>query len=406
MLFTGCATTAGIYILRTPVVAETDPGDDGTIRFVTANLAVSPGINWGSSTRLKHIGDIVRTLYEENDVVCLQEVWPYEDKIRLMEELGIEDDRYYITDTRGMGETGTNYCDGGLSSIKACVRKRCADVPVEDQTTCAREQCTIQLGMLLLFKRACADCLVSMVGHSIDDIALACGRPPGHTKVYDGSNGVILLSKHGLRNRSYELLPASSANRVVLFAEVRGSEMPPIEVGCPHLSSEEIFPPTYGGFSSWDEERIAQLRGISRAFDRRRGPRTQVLIGDMNFGPDQPGDVTGFSLPAWEESDRLGYLSPIANTIPRPCSFCSGNRLRFDSDGPSFLVDHVLYHRENNVAGLVPTFARTLPLPLVEICVRERGGRCVRTKQVHLSDHRPVQVGFTVTSSRSDHVAR
>ncbi len=393
-----CASV-GVYVVIGEVVSTEDIDDKVLMRVVTANIPISIGINLGSTTRFPHIVQTVKSLYERNDVVCLQEVWDYNDSVRLVRELGISPDKAYFADTRGMGETGKNYCDSGLSSLRICVEKRCEDIPEEDRAICARERCGVTLALLFLFDRDCADCLVSMVDKPLREIVDTCSHPPGKTKIYDGGNGVILLSKHGIKNVRFELLPASSVNRVLLFGEVKALNFPKVDVICTHLSSEEMFAPTYTSFNTWDEERYAQLSIIMNRVSSLGKDKTVLLIGDLNFGPSDYQSITGFSEQVWRYSQKLGFISPVASTIPLNCSFCAGNTLRFDRDGGSFLVDHIMYHPRYNFGGLKPVFARTMVLPQVEICVREKNGVCREKRFVHLSDHLPVQVGFTVTSS-------
>jgi hypothetical protein len=399
LLLVSSCTLTGVYVWKIREVSKIDRGGFVPLRVVTANIPIARGINLGSSTRLAHTSEFVRDLYEKNDIVCLQEVWEYDDKSRIVREMGLTPDKYYFDDTRGLGETGKDYCDGGVSALRACVEHLCVDLPVEDQTICAKNRCKFALGSLMIFQRHCADCLVAMVGHPVGEIILTCSRLPGRSRVYGGGNGLILLSKHGLYNRSYEMLPASSANRIVLYAEVRVPGTLPIDIGCTHLSSEELFPPTHSGFDSWDDERRAQLDTIGKGFDQRSSTMTRLLIGDMNFGPDKLGEVNGFSESIWRYSEEIGYRSPIAYTDPVSCSYCAGNLLRYDDSEESYLVDHVLYHPKYNRSGLVPVFARTLATPLISVCVRKKRGSCVEMRDVHLSDHVPVQVGFTFTGT-------
>lgn len=380
-ILAACTRPSSYTTVPTVPTACKDTSDSFSV--TTFNTALAPGINEMASLREPAVIREVQRAFAEDDLVCLQEVWPPETTARMIAAMGLPPENVLTADTRGHNETGRDFCSvGELDGLAQCAREKCANSPPEDVSICVIEACKPSLLKLHLFSKNCFNCAAASVGHPIDEVLKSC-YGAGASRFYHGANGVILLSRHRLENPEVVELPSSSANRVVLMARVTLPDGRQAEVGCTHLTARQYGAPTNPMFSDWDEEARTQVVIAAERLRNRAGNRPVILAGDLNFGPDSRG-LEGEATVVWDYVHTLGYVSPAADASPAFCSICPENNLRY-SKSPQ-LIDHVLLRNFPGGDRLEPLCVERLLDGKVHL------GRADSKVVSNLSDHYAVRV--------------
>ncbi len=342
-LVVSCASilTTHQRLARTMAVPSTCDGRNADLSIVTYNTGFAPNINRLARERVLPVtAEIVREAIDD-DIVAFQEVWIEEDKLVLIAALRETHPYLYAIDTRGKNEIPGDRCDAeAMTDIVACVESNC---PMDALFACASVVCREELKELFLYDRPCFRCLVSSIGQgSLDGIKSRCIHGAGGTKVYGGSNGVLVFSKHPLESPMAVNLPASGANRVAILARLSLPGKQPIEFAFTHLSSNEnVPPPERSIFSTWEDERGEQLDIIDQELRKRaKDGAIQMIVGDLNFGGSRPPFIEAYGEHNWREALEMGFWSPAALADRPLCSFCAGNTISHWTK--SVLVDGVL----------------------------------------------------------------
>lgn len=370
--------------LMTPIPSE--PQSAPQLTVMTWNAAQAPGVVRLANPRLSAAAAALAA--RDYDIVCLQEVWTDQARDTFVAALGLPPENVYYVDTHGEGESGGDKCRvGDIREIIECANRECANEPRDEMTTCVVERC-VEAGTHLFFNhRRCLNCLASCAGQDVESVLNTCVRGQGASRLYGGRNGVILASRWPLLNKGSISLPSSGANRVILFATVRLPTGEEVEIGCTHLSADNLVPPTNPAFTSWADEQQAQLRLIAEQLASRAGPRPQLLIGDLNFGQRHEPNIGPMMWSSWRVAADLGFASPGEYAEPSLCSWCRSNRLA--RSGVNHLIDHALLRNPKAGTQLEPIGAfRVFDQPLFVV---NQLGRRVLT---HLSDHYGIVVQF------------
>lgn len=325
-------------------------GEGPVLETITMNWGEAPGVIRFATPRLAAIVEEVKKL-QGVGIACFQELWTQESKDAVIQALGPDMYAFPVVDTRGENQRdGVDVCTPNeISGPLACVRSKCGNLPDEEQTICAYEECSGELVKEYIFgNKNCVYCLVASVGQPIESILNNCLQKPGGPKIagvsraFDGQNGVKLVSRWPLKNPEVLHLRASFSNRVALLATVEIAGFEPIEVACTHLSTSTDLPPNHPDFSSWDEEMKAQVNVISAKQRERAGGRPQLFLADLNAGPRLGKDIKEVALKVWRRVRQLGYVSPAAQAKEPFCTMCEGNMLREKGSKGNRLIDHVL----------------------------------------------------------------
>ncbi len=368
-------------------VGQTCDRTDAALTAVTFNTGLGPGMIEYSSPRAPQVAAALgRTQY---DVLCLQEAWVKRDQDAIVAALGLPPQNVFVTETAGLGETGTDTCSGSqVDFLLSCTDTQCKGVPSESLTLCAMDKCAFELAAVYMNGKNCVNCLAAMAGKSSLAIADVCTHG-GASRIQGGRNGVILASRWPLIDREVINLPASGANRVALLARIAvPGATEPVELACTHLSSDAQIPPAHSGYATWIEEQRAQLKMIDDRLRLRAGTRPTLLIGDVNTGP-KVGTLDAEAPAVWGDVMKYGYVSPAAS-IPSPwCTICGENTLRGKPGGAGNLIDHVLVRDPVGGTDLVPACAdRMFDAPVNVI------GYSGGTVLTDLSDHYGTRVKF------------
>ncbi len=352
-LLATCATNP----LPAPKYPAVCPTGGAQLEVLTINAGLAPGVVRLATPRVKPFAREIAKL-RDADLLCIQEVWTRSEVREVEAALNLPPERLFRADTFGKaGPRVANACSSRqLKKVAECVRKNCAGESDEDTTVCALENCERDLVDLYVESPGCIDCLVASVGGSMSQVIKACTSGSVPTRVYDGGNGTLLVSRWPLENREAVDLPSSGVNRVALFATVRPpGSLEPIEVACAHISTQLPVPPSASGFSDWEEEQSAQIRLISDRLRQRAGNRPAIFAGDMNAGPDLGNGTTAASESVWKLILQLGFTSPASQLRTPFCSDCRDNNLR--SSRNQYLIDHVLLRDPPGGATLEPACA-------------------------------------------------
>jgi len=371
------------------------------IETMTWNVGLAPGVVPYATPRIKPVAEELAK-FRELGVICLQEVWTQEARDAIVASLKLPVEQVYYVDTRGEGDNlkDVNVCKPSqIDALATCARRACGDLPEEEHAHCALRSCNSEIVSLYLRDgENCLNCLVSSVGHGIDDTIKACTKPgQGVSHSYDGQNGVMLISRWPLKNREAVLLPSSIANREALFATVELEGREPLELACTHASTWNQLPPSHRGpdgrkmFDDWDEEMIAQMEIISDKLRQRAQGRPQLFLGDMNAGPDVGRTIKGDMPKVWGRIRALGFSSPAAQAEEPFCSVCEGNSLR-DPGSRDKLIDHVLMRDPVGGSRLEPKCVRSVIDDGHKRYFPGYGGTLM---EEHLSDHYGVAVTFS-----------
>lgn len=371
------------------------------LETLTWNVGLAPGVVPYATPRIKPVAEELAK-FRDVGVMCLQEVWTEEARDAIIASLALPEERIYYVDTRGQGDNlkDINVCrPSQLDALASCAKDVCGDLPEEEHAHCALNSCMDEI--VSLYMRGgenCLNCLVSSVGHSIDETVRSCTTPgQGVSHSYEGQNGVMLVSRWPLVNRESILLPSSIANRTALFATIELEGKEPLEIACTHASTWNRLPPSHRGpdgkkmFSDWDEEMIAQMDIISKKMRERAQGRPQIFLGDMNTGPDISRDIKEDMPKVWSRIRQLGFTSPAAQAEEPFCSACRGNSLR-DPNARSKLIDHVLMRDPVGGSRLEPKCVRSV---MDDGHKRYFPGPDGTLMEEHLSDHYGVAVTFS-----------
>ncbi len=354
------------------------------LRAATFNAGLAPGITRYYRQRLQPFTESLSGL--QADVVCLQEVWTDEARRAAVAGLGLPPENVFYVDTVGENETGHDHCTADqIDGAIACAREKCADEPPEELSVCAFDKCRWPATWLYLRSQRCLNCVAASPGMSSDQVFDRCVNRGGRSRLYGGSNGVILASRWPLKDREVVTLPSSYANRVGLIARVEPPGLPPVEVACTHLSAVNRVPPTDSRYDDWETEMSVQLRLTAERLARRARGRPQILLGDLNFGQRHEPNVSAVAWPVWKTAASLGLASPAEYAEPPLCSWCKGNRLN-DSESDC-LIDHVLIRKDQADRRIFVLGARRIFDRPISVT-----GWHGETVETNLSDHYGIEV--------------
>jgi len=340
-----------------------------------------------------------------SDVVCLQEVWNQADK-ELIRDGALDAYPYSVffrddldtvvdspTDQQGQvppAPTGVPCPDEQASdtmNIQAqmnqavdCVMANCSTTPdatpPEDElgrTTsadCASGSCVGQVAGLLFGDSAqqrCYACVVTQLPTStFGRIRESCANVVNQDLAFDGQNGVMILSRHPLKNAENWVIPGTWNRRTILSATVELPNGTELDTYCNHLTPIfdvqpiNTFPYTgqYGdgmtGAAGWQAEQELQAEKLIDHVAETSGNRPAVIMGDLNAGRAYPEEEIIAEGEATLDLLELAFTPAYAADYAPLCTFCSTNPVA-ESES-SVWIDHILLY--NIAAESVTSTAR------------------------------------------------
>ena len=301
----------------------------------------------------ERLPEIIKALEkDDSDVVCLQEVWNKKDRQKIIKALKKKYPHSFFVKGAQLKADKTPVCRikelFGEDRFLSCMMENCMDGDSDHQTTCSRKVCAKALIDLTNSNRQCASVLMAQVGQNTFWSMVKLFSPlkkPG-LFAYEGENGLLMMSKHRMKNRKFIDWKKSSTlnHRGALFTEIDllGKTN---QFVCTHLTANLSTTIPYSGeFDSWELEQELQVLDLLKRMNQSRKPL--FLMGDFNCSfVDSAFDVGGefpkncqkfiehkFSDPTSEE--RLG------------CTYCSGNTLVDDSEN-NVALDHIFVINAN-----------------------------------------------------------
>ncbi len=354
--------------------------------FVTWNVGLLRGFVPYAGARREAVAEAVACLAA--DIVCLQEVWLFEDATGRW----VADDIELVVDTARArfahhhvviteaGDASTCCEPGELDELLACIEKNCADASAESLAELAAQHCHQQF---LALSSGCQACIAANLGKPIEQIAAICkDKSSGFTA--HGHNGVLLLSRTPFSALGHLELPGALVKRVVLHARVVLEALGEVDVFATHLAADLSYKIAYPGgeFASFEQEHAAQVEHLLAYIDQRVGSGFAVIMGDLNCGPSK-GDIVGELESNYNRLVEAGFFNPYVDPQASPrATYSSENTLNKPGKAEK-VIDHVLIRgpRAVEVLEAVRIMDETAPI-VVE----------GEQQALHLSDHYGLRV--------------
>ncbi len=405
----------GVALAATTAACGGDGAEPYDVRIDTFNIGLAGAFVPFEEERRGPLVEAIAAM--DSDIVCIQEAWSQSDKERIIEgarasfphslafmhdlDTPIDDP----TDQSGTIPPAPTMppCAGmyeaNLDAALTCLRDNCSTIPGSDEghttsSACAEERCIESVTTLLLGgddSLQCYACLATnLPTESFGDMRQLCTTEPNATLAFRGQSGVLILSKHPLRDGEAYVLPGTWNRRVVAAATVELPNGRDVDVYCNHLTpifDSLAFPYTgaYGndqvGADAWAAEQLLQAEKLIAYVGRRSGERPAFVLGDMNAGPASMG-VVDEGRATYERLAGAFAPAVAAGFVPR-CTHCPDNPNVSDASAPVW-IDHIFLH------GIDPSAVQSTEVTFTEATVSTPSGN------VPLSDHYGLRSVVTV----------
>jgi len=374
--------TVSIFMMSCGVIEEED-----SFVYTTYNVGLAPTFVPLTDERLEPLKNAISN--HEADAICLQEVW-LPEHVEAIRTAAKDWFPYSYSVPPEQKYTDEAACtEMEISPLVSCIENRCPSMTVVD-ALCVLANCSVELNNLQVQNPVCAGAVISQVGHPLDE-AIAAATKPAALFAFDGSNGLLLLSRYPLQDTQFiDFVDKSTTNhRVALFATIEIDGKHHI-LGCTHLTANLKDVPYTGSFSSWEEENYSQAADII-SFHKKTysygtfNPHLIYLAGDFNCSmANNATGVIGDFEDSCQQFRDAGYFSPGMDKLG--CSFCEDNLLNMskgEGEG-NLLLDHVFikYPLDTDL----PTQVETVFNNVIEVETSE--GK----QDANLSDHFGVRV--------------
>lgn len=318
------------------------------------------------------------------DILCVQELWTNQGEMAMWTQEVIE---RVLTGTEGTyghqywlrTESPDDAEPSGCTIEEAqpledCAVAACGDISPENIADCVLDSCGDEFNAV---SSGCQSCMVSNLGMPLDDIITACKGVATDGIVYDGHNGLAVLSRHPLTTTEHLAMEYALTARSVLHVRAEPELGDAVDVYCTHLASDlsqTLAYPEGGAYGSYAEENAAQTTAMLDFVQDTASEDTVVLMGDFNHGPGELPDN-------YQQVLDAGYADPIADAGVS-CSFCGDNTLLGGATDVDDLIDHIYVQTTGMVESASIVFDQ-----VVEI-MRADGS----SGSSNLSDHYGVRV--------------
>jgi hypothetical protein len=262
------------------------PGDSVDVAVDTFNVALAGAFIPFETERRPYISEAIAA--SDADILCLQEVWDQSDKVAIRDKAAeafphsafFEDDLDTPIDdaTNQQGVVPppptTAPCaeeplTSQMNTFVDCLRDNCSTIPDSEdgQTTseaCAAASCP-EAALPLLFGDAeaqrCYACVATQLPtETFADMRSRCPTAVNQDLAFQGQNGVMILSRHPLKNVDELVIPGTYNRRTILSATAELPNGAELEVYCNHLTPifTGLFFPYTGQYGGWQEEQELQ----------------------------------------------------------------------------------------------------------------------------------------------------
>ncbi len=371
------------------------------------NVALAGAFIPYEAERREPIADAIAA--HDADVICLQEVWTQADK-ELIRDRAAQTFPYSAlfendldtpvddpTDQQGQIPPAPTtvpcpdeFFDADELTIKEqmdvaidCVQDNCStDMGRTTSAKCASDACSIAVAPLLFGAdpqhQRCYACVIPQLPTAtFAEMRASCPTVVNQDLAFGGQNGVMLLSRHPLKNTENWVIPGTWNRRSILKATVELPNGAELDTYCNHLTpifsvppnSINTFPYTgqYGegmkGPEGWQAEQELQAQKLINYVASKSGNRPAVILGDFNAGLAFPDDdIVGEG----EETFNIleAAYTPAYTTDYTPlCTFCSSNPVT--STESSVWIDHIFLY--NLTQSAVTSTARIFDEAVVPV---------------------------------------
>ncbi len=309
--------------------------------LTTFNVGLAFGYVEEASARVEPI--VAALNGSRADIICVQELWPNQnDAGEWTEEVidrvlagtaGEFPHQFWERTTAPEGTAPSGCTIEEAEPLEACAFDACGDSAPENLADCVLLECGMEFAGT---SAGCQNCMASNLGGELDDIIGACKGVFSDGIVYDGHNGLAVLSRHPFEVTEHRAFEYSLTARSALHVTVTPQEGEPFDAYCTHLASDlsaTLAYPEGGTYASYAEENSAQASGVLAFADETASSETVALLGDFNHGPDELPDNYQLMIDA-------GWQDPIADAGV-DCSFCPENTLLEGAEDVGDLIDHV-----------------------------------------------------------------
>ena len=366
-------TTSGIVVMVLGVTLAwgCDSGGDSEpevlLRVATYNAGLATGYVDYAPERLPLLGPAIAAV--DADVICLQEVWTDADRDALIAATKASFPHSYFEVTDGREHDGGASTEGPACTpeesdpLAACAAEHCAEVAPENLAGCVLPNCGDQFNAL---SDVCQGCVFENLGKPAAEIITLCQSEDsgeGGGWVYDGRNGLLILSRATLSDTEMLLFDSYANVRVGLHAIALTDGLDEVDVYCTHLSAGLSSVPYAGEADSWEAEQAAQIAAFTGWIASTADAATPTFIaGDMNCGPAKgampaefPDNYAGFGV------GTGGRSAPFVDATEELCTWCGVDNPLIGDDSER-VIDHVLV--ENLPEGVSASAARILDQPV------------------------------------------
>ena len=383
----------------------TEPPAGLAVAVDTFNVALAGAFIPHEAERRPDIAEAIAA--SDADIICLQEVWDQADKdmIRTAAVAAYPHSADFVNTLDTLIDDATDQdgqvppapteapCAGEplttqMNAAVDCLRDNCSTIPGDDdgQTTseaCAAAACAGVVLPLLTGsaeQQRCYACIATQLPtETFGDMRSRCPTVINQDLAFQGQNGVMILSRHPLKDAEELVIPGTWNRRTILSATAELTNGAELDVYCNHLTpifTGPFFPYT-GQYVGWQEEQELQAEKLINYVTDTSGDRQAVILGDLNAGhayPDQDIVAEGeATLTLLEASFEPAYT---ADYLAAPlCTFCSTNPVTNpdnDAMATSGWIDHILLGNlpSNSVRStervydedVVPVGDQTVPL--------------------------------------------
>ena len=254
-----------------------------------------------------------------------------------------------------------------------CVRDNCSTIPDSDEgrttsASCASDACSIAVAPLLFGadpqNQRCYACLIPQLPTAtFAEIRASCPTAVNQDLAFGGQNGVMILSRHPLKNTENWVLPGTWNRRSILKATVELPNGAELDTYCNHLTPIFNVPPgeintfpytgQYGdgmaGPDGWQAEQELQAQKLINYVASKSTNRPAVILGDMNAGLGFPAnDIVAEGEETFNILDAAYIPAYTAEYLSEPlCTFCSTNPVTNPDNDPeatSVWIDHIFLY--------------------------------------------------------------
>ncbi|MEM6996996.1 MAG: endonuclease/exonuclease/phosphatase family protein [Myxococcota bacterium] len=326
-------------LVACPAEESTDPTIP--LALTTFNVGLAFGYVEEASGRIDPV--IAAINASDADVICLQELWTNQGEGAMWTTEAIDrvlggtagefPHQFWERTTSPEDAEPTGCTIEEAEPLETCAVAACGELPPENLADCVLMECPDEFNAL---SAGCQGCLVSNLGMPLADIVAACKGVATDGIVYDGHNGLAVLSRHPLEASEHLAFDYALTARSALHVNVAPDEGAPFDAYCTHLASdlsETLQYPEGGSYDSYAAENAAQTDALLGFVDDTATADTVALLGDFNHGSGELPDNYQRVLDA-------GFADPIAEA-DAGCSFCADNTLLEGATDVDDLIDHV-----------------------------------------------------------------